>query len=305
MMQVAGALLALAQAPSTLEITAQIPRSGFGMEYGFDSLWMVSEGKLARVNPKDNSVQDIELGSPENTLLDIDKYRGLALGEKAVWVPDIGASTIYKIDPGRNGVVLRISAALIGAEGRIAAAFGSVWVVTAENGNRMLTRFSSADGGIQAQIDLPSRSTGVIDGFGTIWVASSGRDEMYRVDPMTNTVSDTIHLDGRPRLIASGEGSIWALHLRDGSISRIDGKNGQVVKIAADAVDNDGDIAVGGGFVWVTTRILPVIKVDPKNNSRVVAYKGPPGMILGRRIRYGDKSLWVSGGSIYRLALPQ
>jgi virginiamycin B lyase len=296
----------MAQSPGTLEIIGQIPRSGFGMEYGFDSLWMVSERKLVRVSTKDNSVQDIELGSPDNTLLDIDKYRGIAVGEEAVWVPDVGASTIYKIDPGRNEVVLRIPAALIGAGGRIAAAFGSVWVVTAENGNKMLTRFSSADGGIQAQINLPARSTGVIDGFGTIWVASNGRDEMYRVDPMTNTVKDTIRLDGKPRIIASGEGSIWALHLRDGSISRIDGTSGQVVaKIAADAVDNDGDIAIGGGFVWVTTRILPVIKVDPKNNSRVVAYKGPPGMILGRRIRYGDKSLWVSGGSIYRLALPQ
>jgi streptogramin lyase len=275
------------------------------MEYGFDSLWMMSEGKLVRVNTKDNSVEDIELGDGENTLLDIDKYRGLGVGEGAVWVPDIGAATIYKIDPARNEVVLKISASLVGAEGQIAAAFGSVWVVTAENGNKLLTRYSSGDGAVQAQIDLPSRSAGVIEGFDRIWVSSAGRDEIYRVNPRTNTLEDTIRLDSRPRLITSGEDSVWALHLRDGSVSRIEGTSGKVIaKIAADAVDNDGDITVGGGFVWITTRILPVIKINPRSNSRIGAYKAPAGTILGRRVRYADDSLWISGGSVYRITVP-
>jgi streptogramin lyase len=122
---------------------------------------------------------------------------------------------------------------------------------------------------------------------------------------MTNSIKETIGLDSRPRLIASGEGSIWALHLRDGSISRIDGLTGKVTaKISAGAVDSDGDITVGDGFVWVTTRILPVIKVDPQDNSRVGAYKAPPGTIMGRRVRYGGGSLWVSGGSIFKVAVP-
>jgi len=296
---------AVGQPLGTVEITAQIPRSGFGMEYGFDSLWMVSDGKLVRVG-KDNSVFDIELGCPESTLLDIDKYRGLAVGEGAIWVPDVGNGAIYKVDPARSEVVLKIAAPLIGAEGSIAAAFGSAWVVTAENGNKTLTRFKSADGSTEAQIALPSRSSGVIADFDAIWVASAGRDEIYRIDPTTNAVKDTISLHARPRLIASGEGSIWALHLRDGTISRIDGRSGKVVaEISAEAVDNDGDITVGGGFVWVATRIMPVIKIDPKSNSHVANYKAPPGTIMGRRVRYGDGSLWVSGGTIFRIAVPQ
>jgi virginiamycin B lyase len=293
-----------AQSPETLEITAQIARSGYGMGYGFDSLWMVSEGNLVRVNPKDNSVLDIDLRSPENSLLDIDKYRGLAIGEGAVWVPDVGADTIYKVDPSTNQVVLRIPATLTGADGNIAAGFGSVWAVTAENANKTLTRFRSLEGSTEAQITLPSHSSGVVADFNVIWVASAGRDEIYRIDPNTNQVKDTIPLHAIPRVIVSGEGSIWALHLRDGTISRIDGTTGEVApEIAAEAVDNDGDITVGGGFVWVTTRYLQT-KIDPKNNSRVGSYKASPGTILGRRIQYGDNALWVSGGSIFRVAVP-
>jgi uncharacterized protein len=217
----------------------------------------------------------------------------------------IGSGTIHKVDPARNKLALSFPAALVGAEGSIAAAFGSVWAVTAENGNKTLTRYKSADGSTEAEITLPSRSSGVIADFDDIWVASAGRDEIYRVDPITNTVKATIPLHARPRIIASGEGAIWALHLRDGTVSRIDAKSGEVVaKIAAEALDNDGDIAVGGGYVWVATRILPVIKIDPQSNSRVGSYRASGNTILGRRIRYGDGSLWVSGGSIFRIAVP-
>src|SRR5262245_4402479 len=82
-----------------LVVQAKIPRGGDFMGFGFESLWMVSDAKLARVSAADNSVVDIELPGT------IGKYRGVAVGEGAVWVPDIGAQTVYKVDPATNAVV--------------------------------------------------------------------------------------------------------------------------------------------------------------------------------------------------------
>ena len=61
-----------------LVVQAEIPRYGDFLGFGFASLWMMSGGRLARVDTADNSVVDIEI---EGT---IGKYRGIAIGEGAV-----------------------------------------------------------------------------------------------------------------------------------------------------------------------------------------------------------------------------
>ena len=96
------------------------------MEVGFGSVWMMSEGSLARINVADNSVIDIPIPAKgeATSLADIDKYRGIAVGEGAVWVPDMGSSTIYKIDPQSNTVVMKIPTDIFGSQGSIGVGEG-------------------------------------------------------------------------------------------------------------------------------------------------------------------------------------
>ena len=68
-----------------LVVQAEIPRYGDFLGFGFASLWMMSGGRLARVDTANDSVVDIEI-EIEGT---IGKYRGIAIGEGAVWLPDI------------------------------------------------------------------------------------------------------------------------------------------------------------------------------------------------------------------------
>jgi len=72
--------------------------------------------------------------------------------------------------------------------------------------------------------------------------------------------------------------------------------------IEADAAGGGGDVAVGGGFVWVTSLEWPVIKIDPRTNALVGRFKAPPSE-NGMRdaIRLGAGSLWVSGASLFRI----
>ena len=61
-----------------------------------------------------------------------------------------------------------------------------------------------------------------------------------------------------------------------------------------------GDIATGGGYVWVTLPITPLIQIDPKTDAVVALFKGAG---WGDAIRFGGGSLWISGRSI-RLTPP-
>ena len=296
------------QSPAELTAQATIPRSGFFMVYEFDSLWMMSDGRLVRVNAADGALTDIEIPASEAgaSLLDINKYRALAVGESAVWVPDMGSSTIYKVDPGANKVVLKIPTDIFGGDGSIGVGAGSVWVVTFDNHNKTLTRYNAATGAVEARIALPRRSKEVVFDHGSVWVTAAGRGELYRIDPASNEVVATISVTDSPSYMASGEGSIWILDLTAGVVQRIDGRTGELAAtIDAGAIDSDGGIVAGGGFVWVITRRMTITRIDPASNKVRGNFRAEAGMNIGRRIGYGAGSLWVSGGSIFRLEPPE
>jgi virginiamycin B lyase len=280
-----------------LVVQAEIPRSGDFMGFGFDSLWMMSVGRLVRVNPADNSFIEIELeGSLGST-------RGVGIGEGAVWIPDPSADMIYKVDPLTNKMVAKIPAAMLGSEGSIGVGEGAIWVVTEEAVNMTLTRFNSKTGAVEAKISLPSSGNAVWADYGSIWVtAGSVAGELYRIDPKTNAIASIVPMHASPRFIASGEDSLWVLNQGDGAVQRIDRQTGQVVAtIETGLLGGGGDITTGGGYVWATAPTVPVAQVDPETNKLLRKFTG---VGFGDAIRYGAGSLWVSGSAIHRIAPP-
>lgn len=280
------------------------------MGFGFDSLWMMSDGRLVRVNATDNSVTDIEIPVSETgaALTENDKYRGIAVGEGAVWVPDMGSSTIYKVDPKSNKVVLNVPTNIFGGQGSIGVGAGAIWVVTFDNHDKTLTRYNAESGVEEAQITLPHPCRGVAFGNGYVWVTAATRGELYRIDPLANRIASTTELHGASHILVFWEGSIWIAYDAEGLVERIDAKTGDVVatiKTGSTDMERDGDIAVGGDFIWVITRGSIVARIDPTNNLLRGLYRPEPGLIVGRRIRYGGGSLWISGKSIYRFKPPQ
>lgn len=280
------------------------------MGFGFDSLWLMSDGRLARVNTLDNSVTDIDIPVSEGgaSLTDIDKYRGIAVGEGAVWVPDMESSTIYKVDPEANKVVLKIPTDIFGSQGSIGVGAGAIWVVTFDNHDKTLTRYNAKSGAEEAKIALPQPCSGVLVDNGYVWVTAASRGELYRIDPRTNRIASTTMLHSASQILTSGVGSIWIVYDAEGLVERIDRKTGKVaatIKMGAVDMESDGDIAAGGGFVWVITRGSIVARIDPKNNLARGLFQPEPGLIVGRRIRYGGGSLWISGKSIFRVEPPK
>jgi virginiamycin B lyase len=284
-------------------IETRFPQAGTAMVVGFDSLWMMNTttSKLVRIRIDDNSVTEI----PINGAVGPFWASGIAMGEGAIWVPDIERSMIYKIDPEADQVVKEIPADLVGGRGpggkyALAVGEGAVWAIASDN---ELRRYSAGSGTQEAAISLPSRSSGVIVAFGSVWVTGTANDEMYRVDPVTNQIAATIDLSSNPLALAAGDGSVWVFNEGDGTVQRIDGKSGNLVATIDTGAVGKGAIEVGGGFVWVSTHAVPFIQIDPRTNS--VRGKFKVEMDEYFTVRFGGGSLWLSGGSVRRIKPPE
>jgi streptogramin lyase len=276
-------------------VQAKIPKHGDFMGFGFDSLWMMSSGALIRVDPADNSFTETEIKGS------FGRYRGIAIGEDAVWIPDVGADIIFKVDPQSLQVLKEIPVDMQGSEGSIGVGEGAIWVVI--DADSALVRFNVESGTQEAKIALPSSGAGVVVDYGSVWVTADRADELYRIDPKANKLVSTIPVHASPRFIASGENSIWVLNQGDGSVQRIDGETGAVIAtIDAGLAGGGGDITTGGGFIWVTTRRIPMVQIDPRRNSVVGKFGA---LAMGDAIRYGAGSVWISGPSIFRVQPPE
>jgi DNA-binding beta-propeller fold protein YncE len=107
-----------------------------------------------------------------------------------------------------------------------------------------------------------------------------------------------------PRFIACDERAIWTLNQGDGTVTRINADNGNVVAtVDVGTPGPGGDIAVGGGFVWTTAINVPLTKIDPTTNEVVLQFIGRGGDAL----RVGHGSVWLCSfflQEVWRAPLP-
>jgi streptogramin lyase len=259
--------------------------------------------KLMRIALADNTVTAIPLGHVSG------EYHRTTIGEGAVWATEYTGQTIYKIDPNTNLIVMTISADFpeIGnAPPEIGVGEGSVWAITGSVSNPVLRRYSAQTGAEQATIQLPSSNArGVVVDFGSIWIGGSSEVELYRIDPVTNQIIASIDLHSRPISLTSGEGSVWVREV-DGTVQRFDGSSGKLLATVATEADGKyGDIAVGGGSVWINSLKVALIQIDPHTNSQRSRFVPPQNAFMGFTIAYGGSSLWLGGSAVYRVKPPE
>jgi len=279
-------------------------RRGDNMCVGFGSVWMMSDrNNLMRIALADNAVTEIPFASAPF------EFRRVVAGEGAAWVADTVGHTIYKVDPKTNLVVMTIPADFPVSDyaaGEIGVGEGSVWAITGSRSDQILRRYSAQTGVEQATIPLPSPSArGIVVSFGSIWVAGTIEEQLYRISPVTSQIVTTIDLHARPVTLTSGEEAVWVREF-DGTVQRIDASSGKLLAtFATDASGGYGDIVVGGGFVWANSAAVPLVQMDPRTNSQRARFDAPPGSAMGYRMTYGGGSLWLGGTALFRLKPPE
>lgn len=292
--------------PIEMAVQAEFPHGGFDMAYGLGSLWMMSGDRLVRIESYNGSVTISALGDPSgNAVPDIDRYRKPAIGHDAIWIPDVPAGFVRKIDPNTNREILRIPVAMTGASGSIGIGAGSVWVVAADDHSKTLMRFDADSGAEQARLVLPSQAGAAVFVDDAVFVPANRRGELYRIDPEKNAIVATFALPSGSHLITADGKALWVPLLSEGKLARLDRSTGIVDTIEVPGLkDVDGDIAVGGGSVWLINRRSLVVELDAETRQIKQRFLPKAGVHMGRRLAYGDGALWISGKSVFKVAVP-
>jgi YVTN family beta-propeller protein len=157
----------------------------------------------------------------------------------------------------------------------------------------VVTRIDPATNGIAATIAVAPGSFTAVFGYGRVWVSSTDKHLVSVIHPATNAVIAEIAVDKGPRFMAAGEGYVWTLNQGTGTVSKIDPFTLKVVAtIDVGLPGGGGDIAAGEGAVWVTSRDIPVTRIDVATDTVTHQFVGPGGDAI--RVLHG--SVWLSNG---------
>jgi virginiamycin B lyase len=272
-------------------ITALQPTAVIQTDEGSDwvtidsAVWVSSKSKntLTRIDPKTNTVAaSIALDQP---------CSGLASGFGSVWVPLCGEQVLARVDETTNKVIAKIPTTIADSEGSITTSTDTVWLVTGTKDT--LVRINPRAGKIVNSVKVAAGSVAVRYGIGALWVTSPEKNVVTRVDPVTKTVVATVPVGKRPRFLAVGDRDVWVINQGDGTVSRIDPNTNSVSATIDCGITGDGgDIAVGGGFVWVSAPTIPVTRISISNNAVTQQFVGDGGDSIG----FGLGSVWLANG---------
>ncbi len=295
---IAAVQLSLDKLPVVARI--DLPSSADWIAFGFGSIWVVNyrPDRVSRIDSATNTVRaDIPIG--RNGCL------GILADARRIVVPSCVTGVVNEIDPAVDSIVRRVPVPITrGREGSFAMSDDAYWIPdnVHDSLSSTVVRIDRTSGALVARISTGARSDVIITGFGAVWVASSSANTVARIDPKTNAIVATIPVGESPKFMTAGEGAVWVQNRKDGSVSRIDpSTNREIARIAAAAPTPAGDIATGGGAVWLSVDGKPVTRIDPRTNAVTHQFVGGSG---ADAIRWGYGAAWVADhrvGQLWRI----
>jgi virginiamycin B lyase len=253
-----------------------------------EAVWVTNKGRVEKLlRDRKSPVVSIPIPEPCGAMT-------VAFG--SLWVANCTDSSLYRIDTATAKIVGIIPTGLADPSGElsVASGAGSVWLLTDRKG--VLSRIDPTSNKVVAKIDVAPFSFAAAYGFGAVWISNTGPESkgrqgsVQRIDPKTNKVTATIAVGPVPRFLTTGEGGVWTLNQGDGSVTHIAPITNRVVaSIPVGMTGGGGDIAAGGGRIWVRGNKKLLASVDPIKN-KIVEFFGPPA---------GSGAVRVAGGLVW------
>ncbi len=199
-------------------------------------------------------------------------------------------------------------------------AFGAVWIANAADGT--VTRVDASTGAIAATIrvgdpqrllaagcapssehayatgsfglracDSPSAAAA---GAGAIWATANDRNALVRIEPATNTVTDTVALGFDPWAVIGGDDAVWVSDYVSDAVVRIDPRTSTVTaRISLPA--GPTEMAIAPGTLWVVCSAGgTVARIDTRRGEVVATI---PVSAWALAISVSGDDVWVRGGS--------
>ena len=233
----------------------------------------------------------------------------LAAGAGSLWVSNLAAGSVSRIDPNSNRVISGVQG--LQAYGMTYGA-GSVWVAT--NSGRLERIDPASNRQIGPAIAVGGGRTAYRDvayGFGTLWTVggkvrtvhfpdgsfSSSYASLVRVDPATGRVVADLPIQAELADVADiqvGEGSVWVATYRIGSsgkeslvLVRVDPEQNRVVDTLDLGRISLDHVIVALGSVWLTVGTEGehgyLLRIDPRSDrivARIPVGESPSGIAV-------------------------
>ncbi len=252
------------------------------------SLYAPSGDTLLKVDAKTNKAGDPIAGLSK-------PCGGMVNAFGSLWSPQCGNGSLVRIDPKTMKVTATIASGVSHARASIVASADSVWLLTDDK--TTLSRIDPEQNLVVGDIRLAAGCQNLVIADKSIFVACPSRNQVWRINPVTNIVDEVIKTGAQPiALAAGGDGVLWVLCRKEGKLDRIDTKTNKVVKtIDLEVPDADGSIAFGEGWLWVSQKGFPLARIDTKLETVVQQFSGAG--IGGGAILTSPGALWLSTAS--------
>jgi YVTN family beta-propeller protein len=157
-----------------------------------------------------------------------------------------------------------------------------------------VTMVDAGFGQISGVVNVPDgRAPATAVAFGRdVWVANPSGRRLDLLDPPYTAIAATVRLPGAPRLVAAGEGAIWAVGGR--TLWRVDAR---ALRVAASIRLPFAPVAIdaGSGGVWLADRSGDaVVRIDPPNGrptQRIKVGDAPTAIAVGA------DAVWVANSA--------
>jgi virginiamycin B lyase len=235
---------------------------------------------------------------------------GAAVWDGYLWTATVAPTGVAKIDTRRSKIIKEVQLKTpdeLDCELTSGAGEGGVWVIINAQ-DCVQCRIAKLDRNLRTMAAIPVKAgaAAVRAGLGSVWVSNPEEDVVEQIDPKTLKVVNQIPTGDRPRYMAIGAGSVWALAQVDGTITRYTPATKKTMRIEANLPGAGGDLTFGAGSVWArgaADRLL--VRLDPASNQ-VVAEYGPA--VGAGAVAVGHGAVWISAYNakkVWRLPLPK
>jgi YVTN family beta-propeller protein len=218
-------------------------------------------------------------------------------GDSPAVLSRLAPNAVGVIDPKTNRLVGQVR---VGQRPtRLVVGDGVVWVLNADD--RTVSRVENEGRRISHTIPLSGTGepAGLAAGEGAVWLGAGlyGPLSLSRINPSFNEIAQTIPL-GRAEdpffaarwQVAVGDGSIWAVGPRFGTVLRIDSRAMRIVA-RIDVGIQPATLAAGEGAVWAGGSRNIVVRINPRTNEVDGEWRVPAGPLA---IATGGGAVWVT-----------
>ncbi len=150
---------------------------------------------------------------------------------------------------------------------------------------------------VVASVALSNELGQVYTGFGSVWMADTGKDRLLRVDPRSRQVLQAIPVAG-PVLVGAGAGAVWVLDEAgwlarvDPQTNRVTGRLAVIEELARRGVEASlpVEILIADGVPWLVTD-RGALRLDPATGKAAGFIKLPDEG--ARSVALAQDGFWV------------